>query len=77
MSSLGGVALGNALQSNKTLKELNVSSNAIDAVACLTLCAAVLVNESLEHVVFDGMMVMMIMMVVVMMVVMMMIVMMM
>ena len=40
-----GIALGDALQDNKVLKTLNVASNSIDSVACLTICAGVLENE--------------------------------
>jgi len=39
------MALGDALQDNKVLKTLNVASNSIDSVACLTICAGVLENE--------------------------------
>lgn len=33
------------MQDNKVLKTLNVASNSIDSVACLTICAGVLENE--------------------------------
>jgi hypothetical protein len=39
------MALGDALQENKVLRTLNVASNSIDSVACLTICAGVLENE--------------------------------
>jgi len=54
LGSLGGLALGDALQENKVLKTLNVANNSIDSVACLTICAGVLESESLINIVFDG-----------------------
>lgn len=37
--AVGGMALGDALQDNKSLKVLYVSNNSIDSVACLTICS--------------------------------------
>ncbi|KAJ1421524.1 hypothetical protein B484DRAFT_305777, partial [Ochromonadaceae sp. CCMP2298] len=44
LGSMGGIALGDALQENSVLKTLSVANNGIDSVACLTICAGVLEN---------------------------------
>lgn len=49
-----GSALGDALQDNKTLRTLIISSNSLDSVACVCLCSGVIENKSLRSVTLDG-----------------------
>lgn len=66
----GGLALGDALQDNKTLRTLIIvrysylicnrylfwiqANNAINSVSCLTICAGILENENLQNFTVDG-----------------------
>lgn len=50
---LGGVALGAAIQHNKTIQTLLLGSNNIDDEGCLSICAGILENKSLLKVSLD------------------------
>lgn len=50
----GGLALGDAIISNRTLKTLLISNNGIDATACFTICVGVIENLALTKLSLNG-----------------------
>jgi len=50
----GGIMLGQAIEDNHSLETLIIANNAIDAIACFTICVGIISNLTLKKVVFDG-----------------------
>lgn len=50
----GGLALGDAIMDNRSLKTLNVANNGIDATACFTICVGVIENLALSKLSLNG-----------------------
>ena len=50
----GGLALGDAIIDNRTLKTLLISNNSIDATACFTICVGVIENLALTRLSLNG-----------------------
>jgi len=50
----GGIMLGVAIEDNHALETLIIANNAIDAIACFTICVGIISNLTLKKVVFDG-----------------------
>ena len=50
----GGCALGRALLTNSTLRELIIKNNVIDPVACFTICVGARETTSLQYLNMDG-----------------------
>ena len=50
----GGMALGDALIDNRSIKHLSIANNNIDASACFTICIGIQENLALLNVVMDG-----------------------
>jgi Ran GTPase-activating protein (RanGAP) involved in mRNA processing and transport len=50
----GGIMLGMSIEDNHALETLIIANNAIDAIACFTICVGIISNLTLKKVVFDG-----------------------
>lgn len=50
----GGLELGRSLLYNRSLKTLNIANNGLDSAACITICAGVIENKTLQKVFLDG-----------------------